>query len=115
MNVPLRLRKQLIPLYSTLYPSLKDSFSFDKQYSPINVFTVVKDKFKYLENFFTFTQLTELTKSMNTVETLWLKRYCHTILSKHLPRNSNEMTVWLKVTSILAKSSKFMISNSALD
>ena len=113
--MPRRLRKQLMPLYSSLYPSLKDSFSFSKQYSSIDSFTVVKNQFKYLEHYFTFNQLRELIKSMDTLSTLWLKKYCYSILSNYFSKNPNEITERLQDISYLKNSDKFIINNSTLD
>jgi len=104
-----------MPLFSALYPSLKDSFSFDKQYSSIDTFTEVRNKFIYLEEYFTFNQLRELIKSMNSGFTLWLKKYCHVILSNYFSKNSNEITEHLQDINYLKNSDKFIINNSALD
>jgi hypothetical protein len=52
---------------------------------------------------------------MNTVETVWLKRYCNTTLSNYLSQNSYEITKLLKDIGLLTKGDKFSIENSVLD
>jgi hypothetical protein len=74
---------------------------------------VLRNKFIDLEKYFTYAQLTELTKSMNTVQTVWLKRYCNKILSNYLSQNSYEITKLLKDIGLLTKGDKFSIENSS--
>ncbi len=114
-KIPRRLREQLMPLYSSLYPSLKESFSFGKPYSSIDSFTVAKNQFKYLEKYFTFTQLRELIKSMDSLSTGWLKKNCYSIVSNYFSKNSNEITERLQDISFLKNSDKFIINNSTLE
>ena len=76
---------------------------------------MLRNKFIDLEKYFTYAQLTELTKAISAVNTVWLKRYCHKILSNYLSQNSYEITKLLKDIGYLTKSGTFSIENSVLD
>jgi hypothetical protein len=70
-KIPRRLREQLMPIYSSLYPSLKDSFSFGKPYSSIDSFTVAKNQFKYFSTKEKAQEYITLNKPCLSLKEVW--------------------------------------------